>query len=395
MGRGWFTPLHLALTDIPQPMRNPVIVRLLMLGLVFLWSGWAFPGDENWKLFATSKSANIFIDPGSVKKDEEYVYYNLRIEYAETRETSDKKFRYKSAVNEQAGLCDARKVAVTSATLYDEAGGRLAKSSRDRERWAETLKEVGTGTVQARVLQHACALARGESPPTPDLKIEARPAGKTTIGAGIVATREGMIVTNHHVVDGCSAIVVLDSQKNKASARLIGSDPKNDLALIKASRGFPEAATFRKGVQLQAGESVTVVGYPLASILGSEPNVTFGYVSTTVGMRGDSATFQISAPIHKGNSGGPILDQSGNVTGVVSAKLNALAVQNKTGDLPQNISFGVKGEIAQLFLASLNVKYQSGAGKGKMENTEVAAIGKAITVLVACRKSQSAADERR
>ena len=366
-------------------MRNPIISRLLMLGFIFLWSGWAFPGDENWKLFASSKSTKIFIDPGSVKKGEEYVYYNLRIEYAETKETSDKKFRYRSAVNEQAGLCDAGKVAVTSVTLYDEAGGRLTKSSRDRERWEQTLKEVGADNIQARILQYACALAKGES----------KPAGKTTIGAGIVTTRAGLILTNHHVVDGCSAIRVIDSLKNKASAELVGSDPKNDLALIRASRSFSKVARFRQGIELQAGESVTVIGFPLAGILGIEPNVTFGYVSATAGLRGNPSTFQISAPVHKGNSGGPILDQSGNVTGIVSAKLNALAIQKKTGDLPQNISFGVKGEIAQSFLESQNVNYQSSASKRKLENTEVAAIGKAITVLVACRKSQSAADESR
>ena len=271
----------------------------------------------------------------------------------------------------------------------------LAGSSRDRERWEETLKEVTADGVQARALQHACAIARGENPPIPDAKAEARPAGKTTIGAGIVATRDGMIVTNHHVVDGCSTIIVLDSSKIRTSAERVASDSKNDLALIRASRSFPEVAAFRKGVQLQAGESVMVVGYPLASILGSEPNVALGYISATTGLRGDASTFQISAPIHKGNSGGPILDQSGNVTGIVSSKLDALAVQKRTGDLPQNISFGVKGEVAQLFLEAQNVSYRSSDARRKLENTEVAAIGKAITVLVACRKIPSAADERK
>ena len=376
-------------------MRRQTNSRLLTLGLVFLWSGWAFPADENWELFATSKTTKVYFDRSSVTEAAGYVQYNIRIEYGETRETRDKKHRYRSAINGLAVQCDAKKFAVTSIDLFDDAGARLAGSSRDRERWEETLKEVEAGGVQARALQHACALARGENPPLPDPKIEARPAGKITTGSGIVATRDGMIVTNHHVVDGCSAIVVLDSSRIRTPAERVASDSKNDLALIRASRSFPEVAAFRKGVQLQAGESVIVVGYPLASILGSEPNVAFGYVSATTGLRGDASTFQISAPVHKGNSGGPILDQSGNVTGIVSAKLDALAVQKRTGDLPQNISFGVKGEVAQSFLEAQNVSYQSGAAKRKLENTEVAAIGKAITVLVACRKLPSAADERR
>ena len=368
--------------------------RLLVFGLLCFWSGWAIPAEDNWALFATSNTSRVYFDRGSVKEAEGYVHYNIRIEYGVTRETRDKKYRYRSEINGLAVQCDANRFAVTSIALIDETGKRVAGISRDRERWEETLKEAPADGVQARALRYACAIAKGENPLIPDIKTEARPAGKTTIGAGIVATRDGMIVTNHHVVDGCSAIVVLDSSKIRTPAERVASDSKNDLALIRASRSFPEVATFRKGVQLQAGESVMVVGYPLASILGSEPNVALGYISATTGLRGDASTFQISAPIHKGNSGGPILDQSGNVTGIVSSKLDALVVQKRTGDLPQNISFGVKGEVAQLFLEAQNVGYQSSDVKRKLENTEIAAIGKAITVLVACRKIPSAADER-
>ena len=376
-------------------MRSLTIIRFLAPVLLCLCSGHALAAAGNWELFATSRTTKVYFDRSSVKEAEGYVHYNIRIEYVATRETRDKKYRYRSAINGVAVQCDAKQFAVTSITLFNETGARVAGSSRERGRWEETLKEVTAGGVQAKILQHACALARGENPPPPDPKIETRPAGKTTIGAGIVATRDGMIVTNHHVVDGCSAIIVLDSSKIRTPAERVASDSKNDLALIRASRSFPEVAAFRKGVQLQAGESVTVVGYPLASILGSEQNVTFGYVSATAGLRGDASTFLISAPVHKGNSGGPILDQSGNVTGIVSSKLNALVVQKRTGDLPQNISFGVKGEVAQAFLDAQNVSYQSSDAKRKLENTEVAAIGKAITVLVACRKIPSAADERK
>ncbi len=212
---------------------------------------------------------------------------------------------------------------------------------------------------------------------------------KTTIGAGIVVSEDGMIVTNHHVVQGCASISVLDPQKQRTAAVLLGVDAANDLALLKADRTFPAVASFRSGTPLQAGESVTVVGYPLAGILGFEPNVTFGYVSAVGGLRGDASRFQISAPIHRGNSGGPILSQDGRVIGIVTSKLDALAVQKRTGDLPQNISFGVRGEIAQAFLQQHAARVASGAGGRKLENTEVAAIGRSITVLVACRQGRS------
>jgi uncharacterized protein len=350
-------------------------------------AGLAVAAEADWEPFATSNTAVVFFDRGSLTKSDDYVHYRFRVDYPEDRATGDGKYRYRSAVNAMAAQCEAKKVAVTSVELRDGDGARLMQSSRRRDRWASALKDVTPG-VEERLMLHACALARGERLKPPQAKTDSAPSrGKVNIGSGIVASADGVIVTNHHVVDGCSSIVIIDSEKKRTAAERIASDPKSDLALIRANRTFFEVATFRKGVPLQAGESVTVVGYPLATILGSsESNVAFGYVSATSGVRGNISTFQISAPVHKGNSGGPILDQSGNVTGIVNSKLDALAVQKRTGDLPQNISFGIKAEIAQLFLEANRVAHHSGAGKRRLENTEVAAIGRAITVLVGCRK---------
>jgi uncharacterized protein len=296
-------------------------------------------------------------------------------------------------VNAFAAQCEVKKLVVTSVELRDNAGARLVQSTRRRERWADGLKDVKTGGIEERLMLHACAIARGETPKPAAKAGAASTRATASIGSGIVASTDGVIVTNHHVVDGCSSLLVIDSEKKRAVAERLASDPKSDLALIRANRRFSEVATFRKGMPLQAGESVTVVGYPLANILGSESNVAFGYVSATSGVRGDVSRFQISAPVHKGNSGGPILDQSGNVTGIVNSKLDALAVQKRTGDLPQNISFGIKAEVAQLFLETHGVKHRSGSEKRRLENTEVAAIGRAITVLVNCRKEATAASQ--
>ena len=360
-------------------MRRSTVARLLSCALLLA----AAPAvAQTWQLFATGKTAKVYFDRASVREDDGFVHYRVRIEFGEPRDSRDRKHRYKSSVSAQAVQCDARKVALTSVSLYDDAGKRLSESTRTPERWRQALADVGADGLQARLLQHACALAKGGDPRAP----AGRAAAKTTIGAGIVVSAEGMVVTNHHVVRDCASISVLDPQKQRAAATLVGTDAANDLALLKADRTFPVAASFRSGVPLQAGEAVTVVGYPLAGILGFEPNVAFGYVSAVGGLRGDASRFQISAPIHKGNSGGPILGQDGQVIGIVTSKLDALAVQKSTGDLPQNISFGVRGEIAQTFLASHAARFASGAGGRKLENTEVAAIGRSVTLLVACRR---------
>jgi len=367
-------------------MRRSSLAHLLLASLLVA----AAPAAaESWQLFATGKTAKVFFDRASVREEDGYVHYRMRIEFGEPRDSRDRKHRYKSSVSAQAAQCEARKVALTSVSLYDDAGTRVSESVRTPERWRQALTDVGADGLQARLLQHACALAKGENPSPP----AARAAATTAIGAGIVVSAEGMVVTNHHVVQGCASISVLDPEKQRTAATLVGVDVANDLALLKADRTFPAAASFRSGAPLQAGESVTVVGYPLAAILGLEPNVTFGYVSAVGGLRGDASRFQISAPIHKGNSGGPILGQDGQVIGIVTSKLDALAVQKRTGDLPQNISFGVRGEVAQTFLQTHAARFATGAGGRKLENTEVAAIGRSITLLVACRRNAAGAGD--
>ena len=108
------------------------------------------------------------------------------------------------------------------------------------------------------------------------------------------------------------------------------------------------------------GESVEAFGYPLADILSTSGNFSLGNISALSGLGDDSRYLQISAPVQPGNSGGPLLDQRGNLVGVVSSKLNALNVMlQKEGDIPQNVNFAIKASVAATFLQSNNVKFSS------------------------------------
>lgn len=371
-----------ALALIP-PFRTKRALRgILALALVLA----AAPAvAENWQLFATATAARVFFDRDSVRIAEGYVHYRVRIEFGAPRDSRDRKHRYQASVSAMAGNCAASTVSATSVTLYGVDGKPVSDTGRTPQQWQKAQASVGTDGLQARLLGHACALARGEEPSPPVAQ-----SASVQIGAGIVVSADGLVLTNSHVARGCDSLTILDAQRGRAAAVVLDTDVANDLALLRAERQFAAAATFRRSTPLQAGESVTVVGFPLASVLGFEPNVTFGYVSATGGLRGDSTRFQISAPIHKGNSGGPILDQGGQVIGIVTAKLDALAVQKRTGDLPQNISFGVRGEVAQAFLDRHTANLQIADGGPKLENTEIAKIGREITVLVACRKKAPA-----
>ncbi len=106
-------------------------------------------------------------------------------------------------------------------------------------------------------------------------------------------------------------------------ATVIVSDQKNDLAIIKIEnldgslQNIPYAI---KNELSDVGENIFVLGYPLRATMGDEIKLTNGLISSRTGYQGDVTLYQISAPTQPGNSGGPMVDQSGNVIGIVSAK---------------------------------------------------------------------------
>ena len=140
------------------------------------------------------------------------------------------------------------------------------------------------------------------------------------------ALNNGHIVTNYHVVKGAKSIMVygVNGQMNNGlRADVVASDKTNDLAIIKISdnsfNGFGTIPYAVKNRTLDVGEDVWVLGYPLTQYLGNEIKLTKGLISSKSGYQGDVATYQISAPVQPGNSGGPMFDSKGNVVGIVNA----------------------------------------------------------------------------
>ena len=120
------------------------------------------------------------------------------------------------------------------------------------------------------------------------------------------------------------------------------------------------------------GETATVAGYPFGGLLTSDLHVTSGNVSALAGLQDDSTRPQITAPVQPGNSGGPLLDESGNVIGVVVSRLNALGVARATGTIPQNVNFAIKGSVARMFLEIHGVSYGRANGGEKLSTQAVA-----------------------
>jgi S1-C subfamily serine protease len=184
--------------------------------------------------------------------------------------------------------------------------------------------------------------------------LPSKPAHESSSGTGFFVTLDGTVVTNAHVVEGCSAIRVTSEQGATVVAKVVARDERNDLALLGTGLAAKKAAAFRTSIRL--GEGVEAFGYPLTEVLAKAGNFTLGNVSALVGLGEDSRYLQISAPVQPGNSGGPLLDQNGNVVGVVSAKLNALKLMLVTqGDIAQNVNLAIKASIVASFLEANGV----------------------------------------
>lgn len=111
----------------------------------------------------------------------------------------------------------------------------------------------------------------------------------------------------------------------------------------------------------QLGDSVFTIGFPAIDLQGTEPKYTDGKISSLSGLRDDPDKYQISVPVQPGNSGGPLVDQSGNVAGVIVARLNDFAALRSMGSLPQNVNYAVKGKLLRDFLSqSSDVRWLPG-----------------------------------
>jgi hypothetical protein len=198
-------------------------------------------------------------------------------------------------------------------------------------------------------------------------------------GSGFVVS-DSLIVTNAHVVAGCTTVA-----SSAGPLFVVKVDSRNDLALLKGTFRLP-SLVIRNALSASSGETIVAIGFPLSGLLASEPNVSTGIVSATAGLRDDSRYLQVSAPVQPGNSGGPLLDHSGLLVGVIVAKLNAAAVFEITGDIPQNVNFAIAPTPLRGFLESAGVQYQTAARGPARPVEEIAASAKPSTVLLQCSR---------
>jgi serine protease Do len=207
------------------------------------------------------------------------------------------------------------------------------------------------------------------------------PKETTTSSGTAFFVAPNLLLTNNHVVRECNGpIHVRYPDRPSYPAAIFGLDDTNDLALLHTNMSNLSVASFHSGVRL--GEPVAAYGFPYAGLLSSSGNFTVGNVTSLIGLGDDTRFLQLSTPIQPGNSGGPVLDMSGNVVGVVRARLNEQAVK----DIPQNVNFAIQVPIVINFLSVRGVAAKVDLLKSTqtLVPSDVADLAKKFTVQVYC-----------
>ena len=275
--------------------------------------------------------------------------------------------------------------------------GRRTRKAVQRFQRLAGLTPTGQITEELlRLLQAAVAEGQDEkqakaSPPAP---------GATGSSSGFVVNRAGEILTSHHAVESCASTgVTITFGEESHHATIQAQDFENDLALLvvdsdepcawwspTCSDAFDRPASFSEMPRASLGAEVAVAGYPLAGLLASTLNVTRGNVSSLTGLGNEAKWLQISAPVQHGNSGGPVLDNTGNIIAVVTAKLNAVRTAQETGDVPQNVNFALKGAVVRSFLEIHGIDYNRKPSDEELTPEDLAALAHGFTVAVTCQE---------
>jgi S1-C subfamily serine protease len=179
--------------------------------------------------------------------------------------------------------------------------------------------------------------------PAPAATVPEQEMQLTGVGTCFAASRNGIVVTANHVIEDADVVGIQLADTQTYTASVIATSPKNDLAILQINANTPNFIPLASEKEVSLGDTTFTIGFPAVTALGWEPKLTDGVVSS-LSVAGDDSLMQISVPVHPGNSGGPLINQTGQVIGVVVARAADRAFLEETGSLPQNVGFAVNAK---------------------------------------------------
>lgn len=206
-------------------------------------------------------------------------------------------------------------------------------------------------------------------------------------GSGFFVSTNGLILTNFHVVRECAGIKV----SNHGLAEVLRISTELDLAVLLVRQPKDQNTAIIRNTPPPLGSSIVAGGFPLSDIFDSQFTVAFGQVTGRRGLKGTENRFSMSVPVQPGNSGGPVVNEKGEVVGIAVAKLDDSVMMKVAGTTGANFSFAVDPAAAADFLRPFVVEMRNDrldveAGKPRMNltNEERVANMETYTVQILC-----------
>lgn len=180
-------------------------------------------------------------------------------------------------------------------------------------------------------------------------------AEATKTGTGFFINEQGQLVTAAHVLRDCLVVKAETSNSSELATELHQS-ALLDISVLSSNLTPAAVLPIRAGEEITLGEPLVNVGYPLQGVLSQTPNLTRGNISAEAGLTGSKGHFQFSAPIQPGNSGGPLVSDSGQLLGMTVSTLNSSYLIEK-GVVPQNVNFALDRQYISKFLTKHQVPF--------------------------------------
>jgi len=175
----------------------------------------------------------------------------------------------------------------------------------------------------------------------------------TSSGTGFSVASGGYVITNNHVIDGCQNVKIHHKGKSVPTS-VVAFDPNSNLALLKGN--FNPLAVFPlSGEKPELLQDIYVAGYPFGRELNYSVKVTKGIISSLRGVNNNFSNIQIDVLLNNGNSGGPILDEKGNIIGVAVAKLNISKATEIIDAILAGTNLGIKTSVVRNLLESNDI----------------------------------------
>ena len=200
-------------------------------------------------------------------------------------------------------------------------------------------------------------------------------------GTGFYVSEQGFVVTNQHVIDGCNEVQI-HSSGQMAPATIVSQDKINDLALLRTKLKSKSVFNLAPDNPYLL-QDIVAAGFPFGESVSSTIKVTKGVVSSLSGLGDNSGQIQIDAALQPGNSGGPIIDENGNVVGVAVAKLDLEKSIESWGVVPENVNFGIKLSNLKTYLDDNAVEYKVGKER-PIGGQALGKLATEATVLLSC-----------